>query len=184
MKFLFTIMFIIFLHAIYNLINYLRYPIIEGNLLDTYSSDSSKQINAAIHKTQILNYIKYAGVKDRQIPITQPLGYGQIASSSVSVFSNILNPRQDIATNAMSSLLEAKGNYWSRFINSFNPFYWIRIIIFIPKYLFSYLGLKEESIFIKIFQLIYWLVAAICTFLITVFPEEVKTFILSILNIF
>lgn len=184
MNFLFFFILVIFLHAIYNLINYFRYPIIEKNLLDTYSTDSSEQINAAMHKTQILSYIRYAGVKDRQIPITQSLGYGQIASSNVSVFNNILNPRQDIAINAMQCLLEAKGNYWSRFVNSFNPFYWIRIIIFIPKYLFSYLGLKEESIFIKIFQLIYWLLAAICTFFITVFPEEIKTFILSILNIF
>ena len=83
----------------------------------------------------------------------------------------------------MDCLLEAKGNYWSKFINSFNPFYWLRIIIFIPKYLFSYLGIKEKSFLIKIFQLIYWLIAVICTFVITIFPEEIKSFIFSILHI-
>lgn len=182
MKFLFALVFIIFLHAFYNLINYLRYPIIEKNLLYNYSSNTSDKMNAVTHKNQIINYIKNSGVKDKYIPVVQPLGYGQLASSSVSVFSNILNPRQDIAQIVMESLLEAKGNYLSKFINSFNPFYWIRIIIFIPKYLFSYLGLKEESIIIKIFQIIYWVIAVVFTFLIAIFPEEIKNFIFSIIH--
>ena len=183
MKVLFIFIGIIVLHALYNLINFLRYPIVEKNLLYNYSSDYSKRVKAATHKNQILNYIKYAGVKDKHIPVTQAIGYGQIASSTVSVFNNILNLRQDIATNAADCLLEAKGNYWSKFINSFNPFYWLRIIIFIPKYLFSYLGLKEESIIIKIFQVLYWVLGIVCTFLISIFPEEIKAFVLSLLHI-
>lgn len=182
MKLLFVFIFIIFLHAFYNLINFLRYPLIEKNLLLNYSSNTSDKMHSVTHKNQILNYIKNSGVKDKYIPIVQPLGYGQLASSSVSVFNNILNSRQDIAQIVMESLLEAKGNYWSRFLNSFNPFYWIRIIVFIPKYIFSYLGVKEESIVIKIFQIIYWIIAALCTFLISIFPEEIKNFIFSIIH--
>lgn len=183
MNYLIILAIIIFVHAIYNLINFLRYPIIEKYLLSNYSSDSSQRINAISHKIQIINYIKYSGVKDKHIPICQPVGYGQLIGSAVSVFDNITNSRNDIAQNALSSLLEARGNYWSRFVNSFNPFYWFRIIVFIPKYVFSYLGLKEESIFIKIFQLVYWLLAITFTFLISVFPEEIKNFIFSILHI-
>jgi hypothetical protein len=134
-------------------------------------------------KTQILSYIKNAGVKDRHIPVTQAVGYGHIASSTVSVLDNILNNRKDVASMAMECLLEAKGNYWFRFINSFNPFYWLKIILFIPKYTLSYLGLKEESVVIKIFQIIYWLACAICTFALAIFPEEIKKFIFSIFNI-
>lgn len=184
MNFLLLLTFLIVLHAIYNLINYFRFPIIEKNLLKNYSDDTTEKMSAMAHKTQIINYIKNAGVKDKVIPVTQSLGYGKLASASVSVLENILNSRQDIAQIVFECLLEAKGNYWSRFINSFNPFYWLRIIIFIPKYIFSYLGLKEESFVIKNFQLIYWFIAVICTFLISIYPEEIKTFITSILNIF
>lgn len=182
MEFLFILFLIIFLHALYNLINYLRYPIIEKNLLYNYSSNTSDKMVAVTHKNQVLNYIKHAGVKDKFIPVTQATGYGQIATASISVFDNILNQRQDVAQIVLESLLEAKGNYWSKFVNSFNPFFWLRIIIFIPKYLFSYLGLKEESIVIKIFQILYWIIAVISTFLITIFPEEIKEFIFSIIH--
>lgn len=183
MKIIFIFSFLLLVYAFYNLINFLRYPLIEKYLLYTYSSDVSLRIKSTTHKNQIVAYIKNAGVKDKTIPVVQPLGYGQLASSSISVFDNILIPRQDIAKLATDSLLEAKGNYWSRFINSFNPFYWLRIILFIPKNIFLYFGLTESSVFIKIFQFLYWLIAAICTFLIAVFPEEIKSFVYSFLNI-
>ena len=183
MNYLYIFIFIIFFHAFYNLVNYLRYPIIEKYFFKNFSSNSSERMDAISHKNQIINYIKYAGIKDRYIPVVQAVGYGHVASSSVSILDNFLNNRQDIASNAMNCLLEAKGNYWSRFINSFNPFYWLRIILFLPRYLFSYLGLKEENIIIKIFQIIYWLLAIIFTFLLAVFPEEIKKFIFLILNI-
>ena len=183
MKYLYIALSVIGLHAIYNLINYLRYPIVEKHLFNNYSSDGSKKVDALSHKTQVLNYIKYAGVKDKHIPVVQPIGYGHVASSMVSVFSNLMNQREDIALNVTDCLLEAKGNYWLRFVNSFNPFFWLRLIIFIPKYLLSYLGLKEESIVIKISQVVYWLLAVVFTFLISVFPEEIKSFIFTVLNI-
>ncbi len=183
MSYLYILLALISLHAIYNLVNYIRYPIIEKNLLYNYASDSTMKLKALTHKNQIINYIKYAGVSDKYIPVVQELGYGKLASSRVSVFDNILNQREDIAQVALAALQEAKGNYWSKFINSFNPFYWLRFILFIPKKIFSYLGLKEESIIIKIFQLIYWLIGIICTFALSIFPEEIKHFIFSILHI-
>lgn len=183
MKIIFILILLILLYAIYNLINFLRYPIIEKHLLYTYSSNTSLKMKSMSHKNQIVNYIKYAGVKDKSIPIVQSLGYGQLASAPISIFDNILNQRQDVAQIAMECLLEAKGNYWSKFINSFNPFYWIRIVLFIPKNIFMYFGIKETSVFIKIFQFLYWLIAVICTFLLAIFPEEIKSFIYSILNV-
>ena len=183
MKYLYIFLSIIGLHATYNLTNFLRYPLIKKHMLNNYSNVTSKKDDALSHRTQILNYIKNAGVKDKFIPVVQPVGYGHVATSTVSVFNNLMNTRKDIAVNVSDCLLEAKGNYWLKFINSFNPFYWIKIIVFIPKHLFSYLGLKEESNIIKIFQLIYWVLAVVCTFLISVFPDEIKAFIFSILNI-
>lgn len=180
------ILFIAFaiIHAFYNLINYLRYNYIEQLLLGNYTNNSDLKIKAKTHKNTIISYIKHSGIKDKFIPFSQPLGFGQIANGNVSVFENILNPRQDIAYTVTDLLLEAKGNYWSKFVNSINPFYWLRIILYIPKFVLSYIGISPDSIFIKIIQLIYWLLGITFTVLTSVFPEEVKNFILSIINFF
>lgn len=183
-KILKLFIFIIFVHAIYNLINYLRYSHIEQLLLGNYSCNSNLKIKAQINKNTILNYIKYSGAKDRHIPITESTGYGQIVNGNISVFENILNTRQDIASSAIELLLEAKGNYWSKFINSINPFYWIRFMLFIPKNLLSYLGVNPNSILIKIFQIFYWLLGTIFSLFITIYPNEIKKIIDSIINIF
>lgn len=174
---------ILLTHAGYNLINFLRFESIRKLFYGLFSNDTNIKEKSVSLKNQILNYMKYAGVSDSHIPVSQPIGYGRIATASVSVFDNIINNSEDIVFTAYELLLEAKGNYWSRFINTINPFYWLRIIIFIPKHIFSYLGLKEESIIIKIFQLIYWILAIVCTFLISVFPDEIKAIIFSLFNI-
>lgn len=182
MKFLFISLFLIILHALYNLINFLRFPIIEKNFILAYSSDAANRIKAMTNKNKIRNYIKNAGVKDKHIAVVQELGYGQLASSKISVLDNILNRREDIAQIAMESLLEAKGNYWSRFVNSINPLYWLKIILFIPKHTLSYLGVDQDKIIVKIFQLLYWFIGAVCTVVLAIFPEEIKNFLQSFIH--
>lgn len=179
MKLLIIFIFFVLIHAIYNLINFLRYNYVEQLLIGNYTDDTKLRIKAKTHVNTILNYIKYSGISDRKIPVSQAIGYGQIATGCISIFNNLLNNRSDIATHVANILLEAKGNYWSRFINSFNPFYWIRIILYIPKYMLSYLGVKADSIIIKVFQLVYWIIGIICTFTFAIFPEEIKAFIIS-----
>lgn len=181
--FIIIIIFIV-MHALYNLINYLRFPKIEELLINNYTDNSELRINAKIHKNEIINYIKYSGIKDQTLPAIQPLGYGQLASGQFSVFQNILNPREDIARIALDLVLEAKGNYWLKFKNSFNIFYWIRMILFIPKNISSYLGLNSENIITKLFQLLYWSIGIIFTFLISVYPEEIKNLISSFIDRF
>lgn len=169
-------------HVLYNLINYLRFNHIETLLAGNYSDNADLKIKAKTHKNEIVNYIKNSGIKDKHIPYAQDVGFGQICRGSISIFENILNSSQDISQTTADMLFEAKGNYWSRFKNSFNPLYWLKIIIFIPKYLFAYLGIPANNILIKILQLIYWIVGISFTVLISVFPDEVKMFILSFIN--
>ncbi len=173
---------VIVIHAIYNLINYLRYPRIEKLLLLNYSSDDDDQIKGATYKTTIQNYIKFAGVKDKRIPVVQPLGYSRISCSNVSVIDNLLNPRSDIVSKAVDMLLEAKGNYWSNFINSINPFYWLRWILYLPKNICEFLGIDSNNITVKIIQIIYWFISFAFTFAISVYPEEIKNLISSFIK--
>lgn len=182
-KILIVFVSIIVFHALYNLINYFRYSYIENLFNGLFSTDHKIRKKSLSFKNSIVNYIKYAGVSDSHIPVSQAIGYGQVANANISVLRNIVCNREDIASAAYELLLEAKGNYWIRFINTFNPFYWIRLVLFIPRYLFSYLGLKADSIVIKIFQLLYWLLGIVFTILMSVFPDEVKSFITSFIHI-
>ena len=182
-KFLIIIIVLLIIHAIYNSINFLRYKFIEKKFLGIFCDDIKISNKSLSYKNTIVNYIKFAGVSDKTIPISQPVGYGYISTANISVLKNITNNRQDIFSASYELLLEAKGNYWSRFINSINPFYWIRIILFIPNYICTYLGIKPDSISIKVFQLIYWLIGIIFTLLTTVYTNEVREFINSILHI-
>ena len=178
-KVIFFCIGVIVLHATYNLINFFRFNSIEKLFNGLFADDTKVRTKSLSFKNRIINYIKYAGVNDKHIPISQPVGYFQVANATVSTLKNIVNAREDIVSSNYELLLEAKGNYWSRFINSFNPFYWIRVVIFVPKYMFSYLGLNPDSVIIKIFQLIYWIVAVVFTILTSVFTDKVKSFIIS-----
>lgn len=182
-NFFIIIAILIIIHAIYNLINFLRYNSIYKNFFGMFCDNITIRDKCLSQKNTVINYIKLAGVSDKKIPYSQPLGYGYIVSGKTSVLENITNSRQDIVSASYELLLEAKGNYWSRFINSINPFYWLRIIFFIPKYLLSYLGVPTDSIIIKILQILYWLIGIIFTFLISVYPNEIQDFINSIFHI-
>lgn len=182
LKLLILFITLIVIHAIYNLINFLRYNHIETLLVGNYTNNVELNTKAKTCKKEILDYIKNSGVKDKHINIAEPMGFGQLVTGRVSVFNNLLSYRTDVATAVRDLLLEAKGNYWYRFVNSINPFYWLKIILYIPKYLLSYLGLDADSIFIKIFQLIYWAIGIIFTIIITVFTDEIKTLILSFIH--
>lgn len=184
MNLLIVFVLIVTIHALYNLINYLRFSYINNLLLGNYTDDSELVQRAKMHKNTILKYIKYAGIKDKYVPLVQDLGFNQISRGQASVFQNLLSTRQEIASFTMNFIIEAKGNYLSNFINSFNPFYWLRIILYLPKYTFEYLGVKSESVIIKIFQLLYWLIGTIFTTLSSIFPAETKEFILSIIHLF
>ena len=168
---------IIIAHAAYNLLNFFRFNYIEKIFFGMFSNDAEISNKNISLKNVVINYIKHAGVLDRKIPISQQVGNGFVSTGTVSVIQNISNRRQDIAGTSYELLLEARGNYWIRFINSINPFYWLRIIIFIPKYLLSYLRIDPESILIKIFQIVYWILGIIFTFLISVYPEKIQEFI-------
>ena len=45
MKVLFGFIGVLLIHALYNLVNYLRYPIIEKYLLSNYSSDATQRVD-------------------------------------------------------------------------------------------------------------------------------------------
>ena len=57
MKLLILFVSLVVIHAIYNLINFLRYSHIENLLIGNYTTDVKLNTKAKVHKNEILNYI-------------------------------------------------------------------------------------------------------------------------------
>jgi hypothetical protein len=130
---------------------------------------------------QIAKLFEEAGVGDSFVPFVEPVGYGHIMTANVSALENIAVRRQDVVLNIISMFHRAKGIYSSRIIDSINPLYWIMFVIFLPKNIVQYLGASPESTFTRSVQVIYWFVAGIVGFLLTVFNNEISVYVKRIL---
>ena len=134
------------------------------------------------YKLLCIALFKKAGIKDTETPITQPTGYGRIASFNASVFQNFPSNIAIIANPALNMFKNASGIYKSRIYEGFNPIYWVDLIIFLPKNLLSYIGLDSEKAAFKIWNVfltfIWWV---FCT-LVTFFQPEIKAFFTDMLT--
>lgn len=113
------------------------------------------------YKSSVIKLFERAGIKDCYLPYVRNMGYGQLASYSASVMQAFPSPFEDFASVTYSLFQDAIGIYRSRIFETFSPIYWINLIIFLPKNLFNYLGVKSESIIIKILQCIWWFITPV-----------------------
>lgn len=129
-------------------------------------------------RTLFKKLINRADIKDAFLPTVANMGYGQLASYKASVIDNFPNLQVDHVKTSLDMMDDAIGVFRSRCFETFNPFFWIETLIFLPKSIFSYLGVKAESIFIKLFQLIYWLLLPLIYF----FRESINNLIINLIN--
>ena len=97
-----------------------------------------------------------AGLSEPRIPCVQPVGYGKIFEGHASLFSNMSVIREDIVANMLRCFAEARGVFKHRLFEAFSPLYWVNCIIFLPRRILEYLGIKGDSIAVRILQLLYW----------------------------
>ena len=128
--------------------------------------------------------ITKAGVNDKFIPIAQPMGLGQIASFNSSVLTQFPNNSTIFADATLKMLFEAKGIFKERIVETFNLIYWIELILFLPKNLLIYLGLHPGNLIIKIFQLLWVIIAGIYSLGLTLYPELYRILLEKLLKLF
>ena len=119
---------------------------------------------------------KSADLEEGYFAIAEPVGYGYLHTDSVPHFANLAHRREDFVGATLRCFDQAKQVYKSRLIESFSPLYWVRVVIFLPKHLFLYLGVSADSMFVKIIQLIYW----IGTPLLIAFRDNLYEYIASL----
>ena len=125
-----------------------------------------------------------ADVSDKYLPVTQPTGYGQLASFQSSIIAQFPSNLEAYAPITIKMLLEAKGIFKERILETFNPIYWIELAIFLPKHALMYLGIKADNFIIKIFQLMWFFLAGTYSLLLALYPDAFRTLIEKLPNIF
>lgn len=133
---------------------------------------------------QVIKLFKEAGVKDSVFPLVEPVGLGQIATYKLSIFDNFPN-RTETAVGITGVMFDqAIGVYYSRAFETFNPFYWIEFIIYLPRNILSYIGVPTENSTTKVLQFFYWFVGSVLTLIYTAYSDEISEIIKNIVENF
>jgi len=168
---LFLFGFLFLFKLINNLIEYIRCK----HYLNKYYDFMSKEITWEFEELvpQIKELFKNAGIQDASFPHAQLAGCNQVFTGAASVLSNITHPRIEIRFSVIQMFHRAIGVYRSRILDTINPLYWIRLIVYLPKRLLSYVGVSPDRILVKVSQVVYWGL----TFIYVIFETEINQFL-------
>lgn len=151
----------------------MAYKKIESYFNTIYTNNTNHLVYET--KDEAIKLFKQAGIEDSFIPVTQPMGYGRVASFKASTFGNYPSPLNVFFSPQLRMFSTATGVYKKKIFESINPLYWIELVIFFPKFIFQYLGISGETIVIKIINLIYWFISS----LLLLFKDDIKNFIIN-----
>jgi hypothetical protein len=126
------------------------------------------------NKHKIISIFKNAGLKDFTLSSTELAGFGFIKTTSYSFFDNIPLVNVQIALLVRQFFIESMGVFKNRTNDSINPVYWLEALIFLPRKIFSYLGVGADSLIIKAFQVLWWLVGAAGIIIGIIFNSEFR----------
>lgn len=161
------------------LTNYIRLKQLQKYEREFIDFLSNKSCIIDEHSVQTINLFKRAGIRDAKIPISQPIGFGQVANFNASTFQNFPMTQRAVSEPALVMFRNATGIYRTRMLESINPIYWTDLIVFLPKNLLDYIGINSDAAAFKLWNafltFIWW---AICTIAI-IFQPEIKSFILE-----
>lgn len=132
-------------------------------------------------KSEVLELFKIAKINDVYIQISENLGYGYFSNGVVSVLNNYPSNEINFFQHQNIMFIEAIGVFKKRKKEAYSIFYWLDFLIFLPQKVLEYLNFPLNSVFIKILNFIFWVFSTLLTLAITLFHEEIKNYILSIL---
>lgn len=161
-----------FVNSLNNLCKICKYKKLYCNYL---SNNDSKIFQ---YKTSCIALFKQFNISDAKIPITQKTGYGCLANFQASLYENFPDNTTLFAPETDRMFQDAIGICKSHILECFSIKYWIDCILFLPKKILIYLNVPTESIFIKFFQIIYWLAGL----MVTLFSNDIAKFLKSLIQ--
>ncbi|NLB64565.1 MAG: hypothetical protein GX801_10760 [Fibrobacter sp.] len=147
---------VIFLRFLTNYYKYLRInKLFKG--YNEYLETDGFEFNQ--NKKEIQSLFEQAGLKDSAVTHQEPLG-GGVKYTKMSVFDNLTNTREDIVGVVSMRFHEAIGVYKKRYKESFNPIFWLDVIIKLPQHIMSFLGVLPEKHINKAILILYWIIVS------------------------
>lgn len=146
-------------------------------------ADNKTYFAIAQKKHLFKNLVKKSNITDAHIPTTQFVGYGRIVEFNASVAENFPSRLSDFATVTINMFCEMEGVFKGRALETFNPFYWINSVIYLPKNILEFLGLSSTNVATKLIQLIWWAIGIAGTIILELYPEYLRQLINSFLPI-
>jgi len=123
-----------------------------------YVNSNANVGNISRHKSAIISLFEQAGIKDFVVSKMQPAGLGYVQTFDLKGFDNIHLIDFQVATNIQTKFDEAIGSFDHKMKQSFNPFFWIESIIYLPKNMINYIAPNSSNGgFIKVLQIIFWI---------------------------
>lgn len=160
-----------------NLLSYVRIQKYKAEYLE-FLKNGTKKIQQ--HSTLTVSLFKKAGVEDRYFSMTQPIGYGQMEILNTSTFENFPSHYQPFSQYQREMFEDAIGIYRSRTLESFNPIYWIDLIVFMPRNVLGHIGVDKTTTRYKITNILLTFFWWAFTTLVAIFQPELKQYISSL----
>ncbi len=119
---------------------------------------------------------------DKGLALTLPTGLGQGYTANHSTLFSYPNRNHPFATATYEMFAESKGVYKTKVLETFNPLFWIDLIVWLPRKFLSYLGINESSfasrLLMILLQAIYWL----CSLIAITFKEDIQSLLLTFIT--
>lgn len=172
---------VIFLYKLMtNILNYFKSKKFNRGYILWLATDGNK--NFGTYKREIITLFKKANIEDATLPHVQPMGYGKIATHTISVLHNFPTRHTNQASITLCMFEEAIGTFRTRIKECFNPLYWIEQAIFMPKNLLIYMNLDIEKSAFKIVNVllsgIWWIILSY----FSLYNNQIKDFIINFLK--
>ncbi|TFH62629.1 hypothetical protein [Peribacillus frigoritolerans] len=181
MIYLFTILLIVILKFLINIRKFFLCKKYLQYFFDWLNEDC--KVNLSEAQPIVKRLVDEAGYADIRVPHVQSMGYGKLASYEANPFNAFPSRLKSVASVIISILSSSKGVYRQRAFESFNPLFWIEFIVFLPKNIFSYIGLSNKGTTVKVSNIIWWMT---CTIIIPVvlstYNDELTRIVRNIFN--
>ena len=149
---------------------YMRRALRKHNIfIDGIGTDVSEELKTSSEKAaawinenqlEIKKIIMESGLEDQIISWKESMGLGFANTKKMSTIDNLTISNPKILGSGQMALSRAKGYYKHQAIKSFNPIFWVELVVFLPKEIVSFTGLKSEKksflLTLNFVQLIYW----------------------------
>lgn len=112
---------------------------------------------------EIIDLLEQAGQKSKIISRIENTGLGYVQNLQGDLYENITTHDSECYTLISTRFKYAIGVYKKRLYESFNPFYWIELLIFLPQKLIEYQFGDNQQILsnwcVRFLNIIYWVIS-------------------------